>query len=262
MSESGGVDRALAIDPADQATWPADVLEEVERLALLCREQPSNGTETPSYELSLGHVDAGHEAEGAFRALLGTRPVALFHATRLLPHEREAIRSEGLLVLTDAHRSARLDRVIKLYGDELGRGQLEALRQAGPLSWNAGHRDGRVGRLFGITPLQAAFDDAGPGMTVFLDNWGGESFYWAAEDSATIEETLGILTQRSVPAVVEFAVEARSLNPYTYLWRVFVAQLRGWRAPWHEFCTTESIPPERVLTILGPRSHRWPLSEP
>ena len=246
------------IDPADQATWPPDVRKEIERLAVRCREHPDNTSETPSYELSLGNVDTGRTAEVAFRDLLGPRPVALFHATRLLPHEQDAILEEGLVVLREDHRSARLDRVIALYSHDVEASRLEALRQSGPLSWNQGHRDGRLGRLFGVTPLQAAFDGAGSDMTVFLDNWGGESFYWAGHDSSPLDETLKLLINRSEPAIVAVGVTAAMLNDYRRLWPIFVAQLDGWPEPWHEFSITESIPPERVVAILGPSSPAWP----
>lgn len=256
VGETPGVQ---VVDPADRATWPPDVQAEVERLARRCRDQPDNGPSTPSYELGLGHVDAAFQAETTFRDLLGVRPVALFHAARLLPHEHETIRREGLVVLDEDHRSRRLDRVIEIYGGELGRHRLEQLRGAGPLSWGSGHRTGRLGRLFGVTPLQAAFDSAGSGMTVFLENWGGESFYWANEESPELRHVIQDLTDRSAPAIVEFAVRARLLYTYTRLWPIFVAQLDGWRESWHEFSTKVSVPADAVLTILDSASERWPL---
>ena len=248
------------VDPADQSTWPADVRTEVERLAAQCREQADNTPETPSYELSLGHIDAACDAEGSFRGLLDGTLVALFHATRLLPHEDEMVRNEGLVVLGEDHRSHRLDRVIEVYGDELGVERLELLRHSGPLSWDPGHGLGRLGRLFGVTPLQVSFDQGGWGMTIFLSHWGGESFYWANEDSPELKETIELLTERSAPAIVEVAVRAQSLNTYTKLWQIFVAQFDGWPEPCHEFSTQESVPSERVVAILGRRSDRWPLA--
>jgi hypothetical protein len=253
-----GVNDIQLIDPADRSTWPSDVRAEAERLAVRCRQQPDNTSCTPAYELSLGHVDASYEAEARFRDVVGDRFIALFHATRLLPHELEAVRHEGLVVLTKDHRNQRLDRVIELYADYLGAQRLECLRHSGPLSWRRG--DGRLGVLFGVTPLQVAFDDAGEGMTVFLSHWGGESFYWSAKESSDLKKTIQLLTERSSPAIVEVGVRARSLNTYGRLWPVFVAQLDRWRQPWHEYWTQESIPPEHVVTILDPRSDRWPLS--
>ncbi len=78
--------------------------------------------------------------------------------------------------------------------------------------------------------------------------------------SSDIKETIDLLTQRSSPAICEVAVDARSLNTYTKLWPIFVAQLDGWPEPHHEFWSTESVPPERVLAILDRSCERWPLA--
>lgn len=99
-------------------------------------------------------------------------------------------------------------------------------------------------------------------MTVFLENWGGESFYWAGYDSDDLAQIIGLLTDRSSPAIVELAVSAGLLNTCTKLWRIFAAQLDGWQEPWHEFSTGESIPPEHVVSILDPSSPRWPGARP
>lgn len=237
-------------------------MAEVARLAAECREYSENTSKTPSYELRMRHIDAAWETDEAFRELLGDRLLALYHATRLLPHEVDAIRREGLVVLDETHRSLRLDRVIELYREEFHSDKLEQLRDAGPLSWNASHRNARLGRLWGVTPLQAAFDGAGSGLTVFLEHWGGESFYWANESSPELRETIDLLTARSQPAIVEVGIHATALNTYTKLWPIFVAQLDAWDEPWHEFSTEESIPPERVVEVLDPMSGRWPVRAP
>jgi hypothetical protein len=57
-------------------------------------------------------------------------------------------------------------------------------------------------------------------MTVFLSNWGGESFYWAESESPELKETIALLTDRSMPTSVKLAVRAGSLNTYTRLWAV------------------------------------------
>jgi hypothetical protein len=250
------------IDPAALDTWPPDIRVEVEQLAARCRDQPVNTPETPSYELQLEQSGAAEEADGVFRNLLGQRQIALFHATRLLPHELASVRTDGLLVLSDEHRSSRLAKVIEIYGTQLGVESLERLRTAGPLSWNRTHRTARLGKVHGVTPLRIAFEDGGDGLTVFLDNWGGESFYWAATESDELKVTLQHLTTLSTPAIVEIGIYAHTLNWYTNLWPVFVGQLDGWPEPWHEFSITQSIPPDQIVAILGPSSDRWPVAPP
>lgn len=70
-----------------------------------------------------------------------------------------------------------------------------------------------------------------------------------------------IEVNRSEPAIVAVGVTAAMLNDYRRLWPIFVAQLDCWPEPWHEFSITESIPPERIVAILGPSSPAWPVRD-
>jgi len=246
------------IDPGDPESWPEDVRSAVEDLVRRCRNVKDNEADTASYDLRLEYVDAVFDVEREFRELVGSRRVALYHATRLLAHEQDAVRMEGLVVLDEDHRSRRLDRVIDLYGDEIGAERLEGLRRAGPLSWDRAHRQGRLGRLFAVTPLQETFDDAGSGMTVFLENWGGESFYWAARDSEELAEIIRLLTARSTPIIVELAVEPAWLDRLTGLWQVFVGRLGEWPRACQVFSLACSVPPDRIVRLLDPSSEGWP----
>ena len=145
------------IDPGDPRSWPGDVREEVDRLADLCRSNPEN-VGRPSFELEVRPAgwDESFDAERAFRDLLGNRLLTYYHGTRLLPHEDQMFLDEGLLVLSDDLRDRRLDRVIELYGDEVGRGALEGLRAVGPACRGSSQRSNRLGLLHGVTPLDAS----------------------------------------------------------------------------------------------------------
>lgn len=246
------------VDPGSVNTWPPDIRQFVERLAVRCRAIPANRPNTPSYELALERIDEVFDVETMFRQLIGERHIPLFHATRLLPHEEDSVRLDGLLPLSTQHRDVRLDQVIEIYGRELGMDRLELLRHAGPLTWNSDHRQGRLGVLCGVTPLQDAFAGAGTGMTVFLENWGGESFYWAGEEASDLQTVLGALTGRSQATIVEVAVSPAALNTYTHLWQIFVGQLDGWEHAWHEFQTRTAVPPDRVLAMIHEASDGWP----
>jgi hypothetical protein len=262
MPGPGPVRRQDVIDPGDQATWPADVLQRVHELDRRCREVGDNASDPPAHELRLMTVDAGHDEEELFRTQLDDRMVSLFHATRLLPHELLSVTETGLFELTVESRSDRLDRVIAAYGSELGTQRLEALREAGPLR-DQGHREGRLGMLWGVTPIHAFRDeDAGDGLMPFLEHWGGETFYWAADESEDIAATLTALTERSTPCVIEVAVRPDTLNTYTSLWRVFVGVYGNWRSPWHEFNVSAAIPAGHILEVIKPTSERWPYGGP
>jgi hypothetical protein len=247
------------VDPASPESWPSDIRASANDLARRCRAEPANTSDTPSYELRLGSYDAAVEAEREFRELFGERCVALYHATRLLPHEEESVRHDGLVALSIEHRAARLDSVIDQHGEELGAEQLELLRHAGPLR-DSMQRRGRLGIWHGVTPLDVAFEEGGYGMSVFLANWGGETFYWAASESDAVRNVLRSLAAKSGPVIVEVAVPPLSLCSYRDLWPIFVAQLDGWRSPWHEFSVNESVPPDRVLRLIHQGDSAWPAS--
>lgn len=245
------------VDPGDPSTWPDDVAHAVQALVARCRGVSSNSRRTLSYELRLESPDAAAEEECRFRALLGRSLVPLYHATRLLPHEIDGVHRKGLMVLSEEHRSERLDAAIEIYTQELDRRVLESLRSSGPLSWDRRHRAGRLGFLWGVTPLEPAFACAGRDLMVFLERWGGESFYWSSETVDT-RAAIARLTERSIPLIIEVGVEPRSLNAYTKLWPIFVSTIGGWRDPYHEFNTRQSVAPDRVLDIIDESSPRWP----
>ena len=242
----------VVIDPGDPASWPQDVADEVGRLAALCRSNPENA-DRPCFELEVSNWEESYAEELAFRDLIGERYIAYFHATRLLPHEDQMYADDGLLVLSDELRNRRLDRVIEIYGAELGTEGLEALRHVGAAAPGSPQRENRIGLLHGVTPLDAV-RFGGWGMEILMTYWGGESFYFDDSKSPVI----AALSARSRPSIIEAAVSPHDLRSYRWLWRVFVGQLDSWEQPWHEFATQASIPPERVLGVLHPGDRRWP----
>lgn len=246
-----------AIDPGQPDTWPPDIRIHVEHLLQGCRANPQNSRDTPSSELELGNIDA-FMAEREFRNVLGERHIALYHATRLLPHEVTAVRQQGLLTLTEEHRHNRFDAVIEHYGSEIGPERLEALRGSGPLNQDETQRRARLGLVYGVTPLGDAIADAGGGMTVFLENWGGEAIYGAASSDEAFAETIGELTRRSLATIVELAAPAPWVNGYLCLWRVFVGQLDGRERACGEFRIRRNIPSQQILDLLHESSARWP----
>jgi hypothetical protein len=243
------------VDPGDPTSWPRDIRAEVDRLAALCRSNPEN-VDRPSLELEIspGAWDEDPRVELAFRDLLGDRLITYYHATGLLPHEDQMYRDDGLLVLTDELRDRRLDQVIELYGDELGREALGSLRTVGPACPGSVQRPYRIGLLHGVTPLDAV-RHAGEGMEKLMTHWGGESCLLLKQE----DPPHAAVCERSTSTIVEAAVSARDLCAHRSLWRVFVGQADRWDKPWNEFSTKVSVPATRILAILHPGSERWPL---
>jgi hypothetical protein len=230
-------------------------------LAALCRANPENTKDRPTYELEVGSYEESLQVELAFRDLIGDRFITYYHATRLLPHEEQMFCDDGLLVLSDALRHHRLDLVIERYGDAIGVERLDSLRHSGPAARDSSQRSGRVGLLHGLTPL-AAISYAGWGMQILMTYWGGESFYFWSKADPEQSAAIAALSDLSTPTIIEVAARAQDLCTYHRLWPIFVGQIGHWDDPWHEFSTKVSIPPERVLDVLRPGSGRWPPMHP
>ncbi len=260
MSLEGGSDTGAlpAIDPGQPDTWPTDVRDHVHRLALSCKANPQNSEDTPSCELVPETIDA-YTAEREFLEVLEDRRIVLYHATCLLPHEVARVQQLGLLTLSEEGRDRRLDKVIELYGKVINPERLEALRRSGSLARDPNRRSARLGVLYGVTPLGDILEDAGSSMTVFLENWGGESFYCAAYSDEDVAETIRELTHQSIATIVEFTVPASWLDSYSYVWQIFVGQLHGWEGACGEFRIGQSIPPQQILELLHEDSPKWPL---
>lgn len=105
-----------------------------------------NGPHRPTVEMRLETLEVGR-AEDDLRSVLGNRPVAMAHATRLLPHEMDAVAADGVVPLNLGHRSHRLDEIIGRYGSEPGAPDFEPLRSAGRLT-DKGQHPGRIGAIW------------------------------------------------------------------------------------------------------------------
>jgi hypothetical protein len=85
------------MDLSDPATWPEELTGHVERAAGTIKRKAKYATDL--------RIDDQGEIDG----LLAGQSMLGFHATRLLPHEREAIQAGGLRVLDDELIPSRIE---------------------------------------------------------------------------------------------------------------------------------------------------------
>lgn len=88
---------AEAVDPDDMSTWPAALQG---CLAEYVRGVDAAATWAADLRLPL--------TEEQVTPLLGGRPLRTYHATRLLPHEVDSVRSAGLRALSPEHVEQRI----------------------------------------------------------------------------------------------------------------------------------------------------------
>lgn len=161
------------LDIEDPATWP----DELRDLALTHAERAADsGTDPPSAALA--------EAESQFRGLVGDRGVLAFHCTRLLYHEREAIRSGGLQRLDSALVRARIEGAYE-------QGAISADERRHVSATNIYARDDphlREGRERQICFVigRLAFDSDPGGCEPLLGTWGGEAIRSGAGTEAAL----------------------------------------------------------------------------
>ena len=110
-----------------------------------------------------------------------------------------------------------------------------------------------------VTPLHDTFADQGHGMTVFLENWGGEAIYWAQDEAPELAATIERLNALSQPAIVRLGIPASTLDRFPKLWPVVVGQLDGWPQAYHGFIVRKSVGPASIK-IQTSRSTEWPVN--
>jgi hypothetical protein len=196
-------------------------------------------------------LDGSDLIEDDFAKTCSHVKVACFHATRLLEHEIENIRAQGLLVLDDDLRRRKLQLAIGHYPDLLTDADAELIFSTGPHSYQHGAvRDGSV--CF-VTPLVAVEED---GLSYLYGQWGGEAI--AMTSSPASEVVLGRLDERAVAAIIEFDLALGAFASYRSPWFIPVGMKLGLRRPWGEARTYDPVPAEDVKRIWTSRDPDWP----
>ena len=150
------------VDVDDPHTWPDNLADRVHGLLDLVRDTV-DGPEFPCADLPLA------EHEDSTSRLLDGCLLRAYHATRLLPHEADAIRSQGLRILDERLVTDRLDAAHR-HG-HLTDIEHRALLEGRTLSGN------RVNKVL-LFLSAASFTHDARGLRPLLTNWGGEGIYW------------------------------------------------------------------------------------
>ena len=206
------------------------------------------------YAYDLGPDD---ELEEELKAALADAFILMYHATRLLPGEPEAVRAEGLRALSDDLRRAKLDLALGSISEK----ERSLLEGSGPLHWPDHPQPDRRGLLYVFGPFGPAQYEAG--LDSLLYTWGGESIYFGNDrEGDPLFEVLGRLTAASRPAFTEVAVRVDDLSRWKALWPSMVGGLLQCKDPWNEWHLRCDIPPDQVIDVIQPGSPRWPKKRP
>lgn len=243
---------AKLVDIADPPTWPAEVSDLVDELVDEVRATDGFHPEIPACDLP-SLVGYNAEFEGRLRERLGEHGIAMYHGTRLLPHELEELRVTGLQPLSQGLRSRRVRGAHQHHSDLLTADDAEFLLANGPLRWQGSAV--RLGLLFLVAPLAVVADD---GMSRLISTWGGESLYWHDEtaDGLRCQEAIKRLTAVSIPSVVCVGPRASDLSDLKDLWPQFVG-VRSNLEHGNEWTTHSSVTHLNIVDVLQPGHLLW-----
>ncbi|WP_326647258.1 hypothetical protein [Streptomyces sp. NBC_01750] len=159
---------ALPIVDADvRATWPRPLADLVDRLV----DDACHTGHAPEYYQDLDILSL----ENAVLEHLEGHLVRARHSTRLLDHEKDAIRAQGLRLLNAGLVNDRLDQAHDL--GHLTDAEYETLRSVNetvPEHRGWGRREDQVCLTMSIAPMTYNIG----GIHRLLTYWGGEAIYW------------------------------------------------------------------------------------
>ena len=243
----------VVVDIDDPDSWPPEVTRLVKSVV--------EGMTDPDWrDYPYDHLGWAHfeEEEWHLRELLTDCRLVGYHAARLLPHEIAQIREvTDLEVLTEELRLRKVSEARSHHPDAFAGDDPDGalLLRSGPNDWQ-GTADVRLGYLDFVAPF-TMFDHDARGLMNLLDTWGGETLGWLRREMRPNPISMK-LTVLSEPTIIELAARVPTLN-LTPLLPAFAGRLEEVPGSyWHQWRTTETIPPRYVLDIITPASARWP----
>jgi hypothetical protein len=227
----------ISVDLDRPSTWPEDLLEAVESLIQRLSSRSR-------YPLDLRAPDSAVEA---FDRVLFGYPIRALHATRLLEHEVDLIRTQGLRLATAELVRDRIEAAyVAGYVTDADR---DTLHEAHVFTLNetAGRKD-QVCLFVSTVPLTS---DIGA-IAELVGTWGGEILYRSSRSGAlpTRLKTLG------QPAIVEVTVDLKDEGRKPYfapdLWKLFVGKRLRLARSTGDVHLYAPVPPSAIVRIAQP----------
>lgn len=243
----------MLVDIGSPDAWPEALRAEVDAIA---GELTDSRLIESEFAADLWRLDPDGALEARLGAVLDGHQIACYHATRLLPHEVDAIIRHGMRVLSDELLRDKVRGAVRHHPDLIDDATAESMTTMGPLTWQ-GTRDGRVGRLWVVAPFAMFAEHGLSGFGGLLGSWGGEALGWLSNESPSVAEAAARLTAASTATIVAMAVDATTLRTRP-LWPILVGLHLDLIGPGQEWAVTEDVPAGRVVDLLHPVDPRWP----
>jgi hypothetical protein len=222
----------VIVDPDDEPTWPAGLKEHLLSVPL------DKSLYAPDQRVA-------PEAATRFLELLAGMKVRMYHCTRLLPHETDWVRADGLVPLTQELIARRVRAFADLYGVS------ETIRQAvhgqeAHAADESKYREGQVCLFLG----SSNFDDPSS-IENLLGAWGGEAVYRNNSEAFHGGDSMAFGTPTVVVAAVDLSADPAP-KCFPEACNVFLGRLRGLEQACADVFLRRAVPPEDILEVWQP----------
>lgn len=232
------------VDLDDTGSWPADVRRHVLERATGLRGSTSYA----------GDLDIGLDGDTRFDEAMAGELLLAYHCTRLLPHEAEDIRRDGLRLLDQDLTVSRIQQA-----EQHGHLSPEQAEELLANTVFARHDTrGRLGQICAVVGRNGFNHDIS-GVWPLLNTWGGEAIYWA-HDRKPSEI---YLRQLGTPSIVVISLDLeqpsadRRHSFFPDLEKAFVGRVLNLDGVGSSAHYRAPVSPEHVLDIWQPGSDEY-----
>lgn len=221
------------IDIDDPKSWPAHIHSIVAEWANRCTGKTKYTTDLP---LPL-------ELEAPFREQLRGQLLRAYHYTRLLPHEREMVATQGLRMLS---ADLLAERICAAHAaNAISGAEAETFHRAHVFA--VGEEQNREGQVC-LVLSEHLYNRDPNAFLPLLNNWGGEGLY-SASGSVSLRKRLTMIGSPTRVVALIALEDSDRHAVYPSLHKVFVASLIGLHDVGADVFYHSSISPEHVERI-------------
>lgn len=218
------------VDLDDQSTWPEDVITFI-------REKSDSVNLEENSSMSIG--------DDVLLPLLNGSSLLVYHATRLLPHEKEDIRVNGLHILTEEFAARKIRKAVEngYLAEEIGK---ELQQEIALWDDSDGKRTNQICFVFGRSPFKLEE----PGYSHFFEEWGGEFISYTDAGKTHKKYLKQIGKPAIVKALLPISLEP-SLHAYPELTVSFIEAFREEISSSELYLENKAISAKNILDILS-----------
>jgi hypothetical protein len=227
------------IDIDDISTWPQSILDRTKQWAKKYRGSTKYASDLP---IPL-------ELESEFRELLGENLLRAYHCTRLLPHEVQLIKLNGLRMLSMGLIQDRIQAAQK--ANAISEEEAQLISKSNVFcTGEQKHRENQVCLVLSKTVFKNHPSDCEP----LLTNWGGEGIYNTSNSKSLSDRVCSLGKPTIVVALIN---PNEPLHAFPSLHKVFLGAALGFKDIAADIFYRASISPNHIEHFLQPGDNTY-----